>query len=279
MALSWLSKLLSTALVAVLTSTIISFVLNQTVLSSTYMKNKLAETHTYDRLSGALTDQVVRDSGFVSPIVTTEVHKVLTPEVIKTRLDSTLDQLEAYYNGRGKTPVIDVRDIAAQTQALGLPLSTPGGPDLTQPITLGNTSPNEKYQGISLTTVRMIGVVVSLLLAGLLVIVSWRRGVYKALPDVVISVGVLLGLLALVLVLVPGLFDHFVHFDYGSNVFPGIFHDLANTIAHDIAKRFGIIAAVCLLVGIVTRVSVGRLLTKTLAAVVPSPENTQFVRQ
>ena len=99
----------------------------------------------------------------------------------------------------------------------------------------------------------------SLLLVVALLAVSWRRHKWAALPDVLITVGVLLGLFAVAFSAASGMAGHYVKFDTASNAFVPIGRDLAAGIAHDLAKRLGIFAAILTVVGIATRIWVARL--------------------
>jgi hypothetical protein len=271
MVLSWLSKLLASILVAVLVSTVVTTVLDQTVLSSTYLEGQLTSTNSYTHLSTALSKQVATDAGTVDPTLVSAIQGVLTPAVIKTKLDSTLEQLQAYYKGNGQPPVIDLTDIAAQAQAAGVPIGQ--DTDLTKPITLGS---GDKAKGVGNTikSVRTATLVASLVLIVLLGLLSWKRRKYSILPNVLISVGVFIGLLALALSLAPHLIDQYVKINAGSSSFTAIGHDLAASIAKDLGKRFGIIAAICLVIGIGVRIILTRLKPKPVPVTMPSAGRT-----
>jgi hypothetical protein len=262
MLLSWLSKLLASLLTASLCGIIITLTLSQTLMSSHYLEGQLNKTNSYNRLSTALSTEVAKQAGLASnPQVNTLIQGILTPAVLKQKINSALDQLQAYYRGNGATPVIDLSDLASQAQAAGVPLGQNN--PLSQPITLGSNSAKASAtaKGVSKTFdhVRLTTIITSLVLVVALLAVSWERHRYGALPDVLICVGVLIGLVALIFDLGPSLADHYIKLSSTSNAFAALGHDLAESIARDLARRFGIIAAACLVAGIVTRILAGRL--------------------
>jgi len=264
MLLAWISRLIASLLVAVLSATIIMLVLNQTVLNSHYLEGQLAATNSYSRLSTGLSEQVAKDTGSVDPAVTAGISKILTPDVIKARLNSFLDQLQAYYQGKGALPVLDFSDLAAEARAAGIPLGN--DTTLTQPIKFGDTDSTDRQVNHSYHNSPALGVVASIVLALLLALLCWKRRKYQPLANVLISIGVLIGLFALFLWSSPGLFDHYVKFNTASNAITGVTHDVLSAIAHDLGKRFGIIAISSLVLGIGLRVLIRRLTTVKLKA-------------
>jgi len=267
MLFSWLSKILASMLVAVLASAVVTTTLNQTVLSSHYVEGKLASTNSYQRLSTALTDQISKDAANTgNAAVATQIQSIITPTVLQQKINSALDQLQAYYRGNGPLPVIDLTDLAVQAQAAGIPIPADSG--INKPIVL---SSNEQARGLSKSfdQVRMGALITSLVLVAALLAVSWERHRWAALPDVLIVVGVLVGLLALAFSAVSGMAGHYVKFDTSSNAFAMIGRDLAAVIASDLARRLGIIAGLFLAVGIGTRIWVAKMAPKTLPKSAP----------
>ena len=266
MLFSWLSKLLASLLVSVLSGAIITVVLSQTVLSSHYIEGKLTATNSYVRLSDALDTEITKGIASAPPDMTAKLQTIITPAILQTKINSALDQFQTYYRGDGQSPTIDLTDLAAQAQAAGVPVQADSS--LSKPIQLGG---NGKARNASKTfdDVRLGTIVASLVLIAALLAVSWKRHRYVALPNVLISVGVLIGLLALIFALTPGLATHYIKFDTASNAFTSIGKDLATSIAHDLAWRFGMIAGVCLFVGIATRIWVAKLASKVSVTVMP----------
>jgi hypothetical protein len=271
MLFSWLSKLLASMLVAVLSGAIITVVMNQTVLSSHYVEGKLASTNSYVRLSDALNTEIAKKASADAETAqfTAKLQGIITPTVLQTKINGALDGLQAYYRGNGALPTIDLTDLAPQVQAAGIPL--PADSPLSKPIQLGS---NEKVRGASKTFdhVRLTTIITSLVLIAALLAVSWERHRYAALPDVAITVGGLIAIFALIFGLMPGVISHYVKFDSTSNAFGAIGNDLATSIAHDLAMRFGIIGGLCLVAGIVARIWVGRL--QSASAAKPKPTTT-----
>ncbi len=260
--LSWLSKLLAGMLVAVLTGAMLTMVLNQTVLNSKYLEHHLAATNSYSRLSTALVDQIAKQADNpeapVDPAQLEKLKTILTPTLLQTKINGALDQLQAYYRGKGSVPTIDLTDVVTQAQAAGIPI--PADSDIQKPISLGS---NQKALDVSKTfdQVRTGTIVTSLILVLALLVLSWERHKWAALPDVLIVVGVLLGLIAAGSSAVSGMTGHYTQMSTDSNAFTPIARDLASSITHDLARRFGIFAGVFLAVGIAARIWVAKLHT------------------
>lgn len=260
MLFSWLSKLLASLLVVVLTGAVFTMVLNQTVLNSKYLKQHLASTDSYSRLSVALSNEItkVTDQPEV-PADLIQVEKlktIFTPTLLQTKIDTSLDQLESFYRGNGQVPSLDLTDVVAQAEAAGIPI--PADSEVRKPITFGS---NQQAQDVSKTfdQVRTGTLIASLVLVAALLFVSWERHKWAALPDVLIIVGVLLGLAAIAFAVVSNMAGHYAQPVTNSNAFEPIGRDLAANIARDLAKRIGIFAGAFAVVGIVTRVLVARM--------------------
>lgn len=268
MLFSWLSKLLASILVAVLTGAVFTLVLNQTVLNSKYLEQHLASTDSYSRLSVALTDQITKKADDpqnpVDPAQVDKLKAILTPTLLQTKINASLDAFQAYYRGNGPLPVLDLTDVAAQAQAAGIPI--PADSDITKPISLGS---NKQARDVSKSfdQVRMGTLITSLVLVVALLAVSWERHKWAALPDVLIVVGVLLGLFALAFGVVSGMASHYVKIDTSSNAFAPIGRDLGASIASDLSHRLGMFAAAFAVVGIATRIAVAKLQSKSVQSV------------
>jgi len=263
--LSLLSKLIAAILVSAITGAIFAVVFNNTVLNSHYLEGQLQTTNSYDALSVALTNDLSKQMGASgNPQVTAELQKILTPAVLKQNINTALNEFQEYAQGKGPAPVINLSSLASQLQTAGIPLTQNN--ELSQPITLGSSNPSttSTSQGLSRTFdhVRLGSIILSILLTIVLLVVSWERHRWAALPDVVISVGVIVCLLALIFALTPDLASHFIHFNSGSNAFAVIGDKVATSISNDLAKRFAIIGGVCLAAGIIGRILVGRFRKK-----------------
>jgi len=265
MLLKWLSHLLAGLLVASLCGLIVSTVMSQTLMSSHYLESQLTKTNGYNRLSGALVNQVSQQAGLPgNPEINAAVQNILTPAVLKQKINTALDQLSLYYQGKGTAPTIDLTDLATQTQAAGVPL--PADSPLSKPIKLvpdSGTKNTVTYPGKSLASTRTTTIITSILLILALAAISWQRQRYGVLPNVLISVGVLIGLLALVLHMGPNLANHYIKFSTTLNAFAALGRDLAENIVRDLARRFGIIAGACLIAGIALRIVAAKSLPRT----------------
>jgi multisubunit Na+/H+ antiporter MnhB subunit len=269
MLLKWLSRMISGLLVASLCGLVVSTVVSQTLINSRYLEAELTKANGYNRLSDALTSEISRQAGAAdNPLVTAAIHNVVTPAVLKQKINTALDQLARYYQGKGPAPTVSLADLVTQTQAAGVPL--PADSDLRKPIKLvpdSGTDSTVTYPAKSFVDTHATAIIASVLLALVLAVISWQRRRYEALPDVLISVGVLVGALALALYLASNAADHYVKFSAASNVFASLGRDMAEDIVRDLARRFAIIAGACLVVGIVLRVAVAKTRSKPMRAV------------
>lgn len=251
-----LSKFLASLLVSVLCGAIITTMLNQTVLNNHYLEHQLTATNSYSRLSTAISTQLTQDAGDTDPTVATKVQTIITPAVLQTKINGALDQLSAYYKGNGPVPTIDVSDLVAQANAAGLPINAQKA-GLDKPITIGA---NKQVKGISKTfhTVWLSALGLSVLLVLALLAVSWERHRYAVLPDILITVGLLMGIIAAFFNFVPGMVVKHIKVDFSSNAFASLARDLATAISHDLGKRFAIIAGIALIAGIAWRVWIAK---------------------
>lgn len=251
MLLSWLSKFISTLLALLLFGIIVLGICTQTVFSSHYLEGKLTDVHGYSRLSVALSNELAQqNSGLGDPMLSSQVQSILTPTVLKQKINGALEQFEAYNRHGGPKPVIDLTDLAAKAQAAGLDVSADS--NLNRPINLSGTEKlHEVSQGLKLAGYGTLVAVVILALA--LILICWHRRRFAALPDVLIWVGILTGLLALFFGLVPGVAAHFIKLGSNADSFSAIAQDLATNVSHDLGKRFGIVAAILLVIGITVR--------------------------
>jgi hypothetical protein len=261
---TWLTRIVASFLVLALTTTTILVVMSQTVLSAAYLEHKLDATNGYSRLSTVLSGQVAQDAGLATPAVTAQVNTFLTPAVVKTRLNAALEQLQAYYQGKGPVPTLDFTDIATQAQAAGLPLGSDSR--FAEPIKLGNVNDTSAQGNDHVQQSKAFGILVSTILAVLLAILCWKRREYRPLANVLIGTGITLGIIALFCGLSPSLFDHLVKFNSATSAVNSFVHDLVAAILRDLGKRFGIIVAVYLVAGILLRVLIRRFTTLKLKA-------------
>jgi len=217
-----LSKLVASLLVASLCGAIITAVLSQTILSSHYLEGQITEVNGYSRLSDALSNEASQTNFANNPQAATTIREILTPGVLQQKINGALNQLQLYYKGKGSVPVINLSDLATQAQAAGVPLGQDS--ELFQPIRLGSYSNTDRVQKTAKTFdgVRMATIVTSLLLALVLLVLSWRRHRYTVLPGVLISIGIFMGLTALIFYLGSNLANHFIGFSTTSNAFASL---------------------------------------------------------
>jgi multisubunit Na+/H+ antiporter MnhB subunit len=257
MLLSLVSKLLAALLVSVITLATITLLFSQTLLNSHYIENKLSTTNSYNRLSDALATEISKQADPPDPTLKDKLKTVLTANVLQQKLTLGLDQLQAYYQGKGPAPSIPVDDLKARALAAGVPVGDGNDKPLSKPITF---SGNNQIQGIGkkFDQVKWASVLAAVVLTLLLLFVSWERHRWAALPDVLISVGVLLGVWVLVFGAGPGMAQHYIKFNFDSNALAKIGHDLAVALSHDLSKRLAMVAIAYFAVGLAARLYLAR---------------------
>jgi len=265
-------KFVSSLLVFALWGATLTLVSHGTLLNSKYLEGQLDKTHGYDRLSVALVDEVAHTPDLaVNPDVAAKITPILTPNVLKTKLNSALDQMQKYYLQGGAQPVIDLSDLAAQAEAAGVPIDAKSS--LNQKIVLGgnqdvkNTAyTGQQSVGSNFDRTRNLSLIASVVLAAALVGLSIVQKRYTALPSVLITVGILIALLAVFFTIVPSVIDKFIKIGDNSNAFALLGKDLAHSISRDLGERFGIIAAVYLALGVGGRILATKLQPKPALA-------------
>jgi hypothetical protein len=233
-------------------------------MNNHYLEGKLTSVNAYSRLSAGLTDEVAKQPELsANPQAAAAISGVITPAAVQKIINSGIDQLSLYYQGKGPAPSIDLSGLGSQLQTAGMPV--PVDSPLTKPVHLtpdSGTGKTAAYPGRSFASTQKIAIISALALTLALLVVSWVRHVWTPLPGVLITTGVLTGLIAAACAASSSLLAHYVRFDDASNAFAAVSRDLATAIVHDLTWRFGIIAGVLLVVGIVSRVLVRRLQSK-----------------
>jgi hypothetical protein len=255
--LNFLSKILAGILVLVTLSVVASIILGQTLLSSDYMKDQLKQADAYARLSTGISKQLSQNVGVENPQITAAIQQVITPEILQQRIDPALAQAEDYYKGNGPPPEIKVDDLIAQAQAAGIPIQDDS--QLSKPIQLAPANQDKPPLTQKFSNVGVVSIILAAVLVVSLAIISWKTGRYTILPTVAITCGILLGLIALFLLFSQSALDHIIKFDFNSNAYAGIAHDLTKNISHDLGMRFGIVALIFVTAGIVTRIVTKRM--------------------
>jgi hypothetical protein len=254
--LRWLTHLVAGVLVAAVCVAVMTMVIDHTLFSSHYIEQQAVQTNTYPHLSVALTNELLQYGNFSSPQAKMILQENLTPTVLQTKISSALNQLEAYYKGNGQVPTIDLTDIAANIRAAGLPL--PANSTIDKPITFGS---NTQAKGISkkFEDVKFVSLLVTVILVVTLLVLSWEQHRWSTLPDVAMVCGLLLGLIATSLALVPHIINPYIRLNFASNAFTDIAHDLIFSISRNLAQQIGIIAGVLFIVGLITRIILAKV--------------------
>jgi|GEM_PF-1346137 len=269
--LSLLSKFFASLLVPILFIGIVGFTLRQTVFSSHYLEGQLQKTNAYSKLATGINQNIAKNSAdhvLSEQQISSQLSTIITPAVVQQKLNTTLDQIQTYYQGKGPVPTIDVSDLVAKAQAAGLP--APQDNNLTKPIEL---TPLKKAQEVNnkLKLAKLLVAVGTLLLIVGMVAIAFVRRNFKPLANVLISLGVLVSLLGGGLLLVPSILNKAAKLNFQTDSFATVGHDLATNMAQSLGARFLAEGIALLLVGIVARVVMGKLHRPTRQASAPAP--------
>lgn len=252
MLLTFLSRLMSTVLTSLLFAAVVGLVANQTVLNTTYIESKLESQNAYSRLSDALSTKISKDSGdpaMSQEAVASQLKTVLTADVLKAKIDTTLKQLEAYLQGKGPVPTLDVSDLVREAKQAGLDIQED---KFNEPVTLTAATKlkkvNDTAKFVSIGTV----VAIVLLVLGILAIAVKRRN-YKPFANAVFSLGIMLTLTGGLMLFMPRLFSRFYKVDASTGSLSSLARDLAVVAMHDFGLRLLIIGVVTLLLGILAK--------------------------
>ncbi|MGH7241355.1 MAG: hypothetical protein ACREGB_03610 [Candidatus Saccharimonadales bacterium] len=270
MLLTFLSRLMSSLLTSLLFVTVVGVTANQTILNTTYIENKLQSQNAYDRLSDALSDEISKNSNdpaVSQTAVATQLKSILTPDVLRQKIDVTLKQLNDYFHSNGAVPTLDVSDLVQAAQQAGLQVD---GDKFSKPVELTAATNFKKVSGpAKLAGIGAIATEVVLFL-GVLAIAIKRRD-YRPLANIVFSLGTMLTLAGAVLLFTPQLLNKV----YAANgAFASLAHDLAIVILRDFGLRLLIPGVTALLLGILAKYALHRYRPKTYRAVTPRAEDT-----
>jgi hypothetical protein len=259
---SWILGTLASLLTLSLCGAIISTTLNQTVVNAQYLENNFTAINGYNRLSTTLTNEVITQSGLSdTPQISSVVGEIVSPSAVKQRVNAAFEGLQNYLQGKGSTPTINLSGLASQAQSVGVPIEQSSS--LLKTVTLGPTSNGSSRVSLNLDAYSRVTTVISVVLGIVVILLSllWRR--YTVVPGVLISTGVIMLVIAAVVHLVLGDLNHYFTFSGGSDSYAALGRDLAQEIGKDLVRRFGIIAVVCLVVGIGSRILIAVLRRRT----------------
>jgi hypothetical protein len=255
--LAWLNRLFASALTILLFMLVVAFAASQTFLNAAFMKQELQHQHAYGRLSTALSDDITSKSGSGGdPQVTEQLKRIISPPKLQQRLDSTIDQIQAFYQHNGPVPTLNVSDLLDQAQTAGLPV--PDSPELQKPIKLTALDKTRELAKVLQFVGIGLAVVTVLLIIGMFAIARRRRD-YKPFAAVLIALGIMLGVTGGVLLLVPRLFNKLVGFNPADNPYGPLARDMALDIVHDFALRLLIPGIAVLVAGILLRILIGKV--------------------
>lgn len=253
MLLTILSRIMASVLTTLLFITIVGITADQTVLNTGYIETTLEKEKAYDRLSAAISQEISSNSADPSvpkEELASQLEAVITPDVLKEKIDTTLKQLQEYFRGDGPVPTLDISDLVQQAQANGLQIDAD---KFNEPVQLTAVTEVKKLsdaaQIISIATL----VVVAVLLAGVIGIAIKRRD-WRPLANIVFSLGLMLTITGACLMLVPQIFSRLYTFDAATNPFGSLAQDLAAIAVHDFGIRLLIPGLVALVIGIIAKV-------------------------
>jgi len=271
--LAWLSRFCATILVSLLSLVVFALVLSQTVFSPSYLHNELQHAHAYDRLASSINKQIVssnQGSAIPAGLLANQLQQVITPQLIQQKLDGTINQTKAYYDGNGPVPSIDLSPQANQLQATGLQL--PQGTNLTKPIEIKPLAKVKDAKKVITNTLLAVVIALIVLLAAI-VAIAVKRHSYKPLANIFISLAVTVGLSGLSMLLVAPYTNRWVT-SVDSNNYTELVRDLVHDITHDIGLRLSYIALASLALGIAGRILIHYLAKQSKALPVAPQSDT-----
>lgn len=259
MILSWLNRLSASTLTILLFVAVVLFALSQTVLDAQYIKTELQHQNAYNRLSVAISNDIAKNADATTTTTQTQLMQqlqtVVTPQILQARLTKTIDEIQAYYEGRGPVPTLDVSDLVNQAQQAGLPV--PDDPKLQQPIKLTAATNIKRLVNPALAVGAAMLAFILFLIIGLLV-AAHKRHNYKTLTAVLTSLGIMLSVTGGALLVVPHIFNKLYTFNPTTNPFGALAHDVALGILHDFALRLAVPGLAILAIGILLRVLIAK---------------------
>lgn len=261
MLLAFLSRFMSSLLTALLFVIIVGTTANQTILNTGYIEHKLDSQNAYSRLSDGLSTQISKDSQdqtISQPAVASQLKTILTADVLKTKIDTTLKQLQDYYRGNGQVPALDLTDVMQQAQKSGLDID---GGKFDKPVKLQAATKLKKVSNAA----KFVGigtlVAVITLLFGILAIAIKRHN-YKPLANIIFSLGIMLSVSGIVLLFVPQTLDKLHNFKTAGSLL-SLVHDLFIVTVRDLGLRLLIPGITLLSLGILAKVALRRTTGKT----------------
>lgn len=252
--------LVATVVLALALLGTLSLVLSRTILSSSYLDTELKQTDSYTALSAAISDEITKQSNEAqqtNPQEVAIIRSIITPEVVESRLSGVLAQTEEYLKHDGPVPQLDLTDLVAQARAAGLDI--PADSDIAKPITLGSAE-TEQHVAQTAQTIKT-GETILLVLTGvfavLFLVLCWLQRDFRVVATLGIVYGAFLIVISLLLWLTSSLALH--NIQENGNEIAVIMQKLATSITQDHASRFGLIGGLVLVVGVATRILLGKL--------------------
>lgn len=250
--LTFLSRVMSSLLTALLFTAIVGLTANQTILNTHYVETKLKSQDAYSRLSTALSEEISKNANKDSatplsqPELEARLKKILTAEVLQAKINTTLKQLQDYYQHGGPVPTLDISDLVQQAKDNGLEIDAD---KYDKPVKLtGLTKTKQISDSAKLASMGAL-VFMALLFAGILAIAIKRRD-FRPLANIVFVLGLMLTITGAALLFVPGVFDKLYKFNAATNRFGSLASDLAKSTIHDFGLRLLIYGVIALLLGI-----------------------------
>jgi hypothetical protein len=255
MFVTFLSRLMSSLLTTLLFVAIVGLTANQTILNTHYVEAKLKSQDAYSRLSTALSQEISKKANSQSetplsqPELEAQLKKILTAEVLQAKIETTLKQLQDYYQHNGPVPTLDISDLVQQANENGLQIDAE---KYDKPIKLtGLTKTKQVSDSTKLASIGAL-VFMAILFAGVLAIAIKRRD-FRPLANIVFVLGLMLSISGTALLFVPGIFTKLYRFNPSTNPFGSLTSDLATSTIHDFGLRLLIYGLLALLLGIAAK--------------------------
>ncbi len=255
-----LAALVSSFLINLVVAVIVSFVLTSTLFNPTYLAKKADQANIYSTAQSMLLDAFVNDVTDVKEKerIREAINKVITPDYLKKKVEGLASQLDKRIHGKSDTLELDVSDLGERITAAGFNIDTSR---LPKTIPLPPEYDAQITQASVLThTIQLWASVGSILILGIMILLSIRARQYRSLIYFFLMTSVSLFSLSLAFLYGPQVaFSQIIRFDESSKVAIDLLSPMAVAIGADVGMRFlylGIAFAIATVaVFIVSRIS------------------------
>jgi hypothetical protein len=227
-------------------------IIDNTLFSAAFVKSNAAKANIYPDLSTLIQQSLSGDPSQPPDPVQKQLVALISPQFVRTKLETFLDQLDPYLHGTGYKPALNLAEL--QTMAAAKGITVP--PDVQATLKKDLLPPNALGPANSTTRplhnfelAKLIAFLAALALTILSVVVSPHHWL-KSLGRVGIITSIWLGATWLVLRFVPELIIHTLSHSDGSQPLPPAVQQLLRLLVGAMDQKLGLVALVILILGV-----------------------------